>query len=244
MSISTIWTDPTVDGTVEMPVSAELMGRTAPVWPATVISQYANSPRILALIEAFAAAVDPTRLVDAFYTSIWDIDTASGYGLDVWGRIVNVSRGLYIPGGTTGELFGFEEEGIYNVYGFGLAPFNSHNHLTPNYELSDAIYRNLILVKAFSNISARNIQAINAALLMMFPGEGNVYMSDLGGMQANVVFGFYPTPLQLAILLQSGAFPWPSGVQVGYQTRNLGTTLGFEEQGAFVGTFANGSFNS
>ena len=125
MSTSTAWTDPTVDGTVEMPVSAELMGRTAPVWPATVISQYANSPRILALVQAFAAAVDPTRLIDAFVTNIWDIDTATSYGLDVWGRIINVRRGLYIPGGETGALFGFGEEGAGNVFTFGHAPFNT-----------------------------------------------------------------------------------------------------------------------
>lgn len=228
-----------------MPVSAELTGRIAPVWPDTVISQYANSPRIVALIQSFAEAVDPNRLIDAFYESIWNIDTATGYGLDVWGRIVNVRRGLYIPGGASGRLMGFAEEGVYRVFGFGQAPFNSNNHLTPNYELSDAIFRQLILVKAFSNISDRTIPSINSALLMMYPGRGNVFMSDLGNMQANVVFGFLATNLDLAILLQSGAFPWPSGVQVGVQNRDYARTIGFAEQGAGnVSTFENGSFNS
>ena len=244
MSTSTAWTDPSVDGTVEMPVSAELTGRTAPVWPATVISQYANSPRILALVQAFAAAVDPTRLIDAFVTNIWDIDSATSYGLDVWGRIVNVRRGLYIPGGETGALFGFGEEGAGNVFTFGNAPFNTGSTLTPNYQLADDIFRRLILVKALSNISGRTIQAVNAALMMMFPGRGNVYITDIGMMQARVIFNFVPTPLELAILLQSGAFPWPSGVQVTYQSLNSGLTLGFAEQGPTVGDFQNGVFNN
>jgi hypothetical protein len=59
----------------------------------TVISQYGNSPTILALIESFNAAVDPAADLDAFLTHIWQVDTADGVFLDnVWGRIVGVTR--------------------------------------------------------------------------------------------------------------------------------------------------------
>ena len=58
----------------------------------TVISQYGNSPTILALIESFNAAVDPTADIDNFLTHVWQVDTAQGFGLDIWGRVVGVSR--------------------------------------------------------------------------------------------------------------------------------------------------------
>lgn len=58
----------------------------------TVVSQYGNSPTILALIESFNAAVDPSADIDNFLTHVWQVDTAQGFGLDIWGRVVGVSR--------------------------------------------------------------------------------------------------------------------------------------------------------
>jgi hypothetical protein len=204
--------DPTVDSTVEMPVDAEIYPRVAPIWPQTILSQYANSPRILALIESFSDAINADGLSDLFLSSILDIDTATGYGLDVWGRIVGVKRGLYIPGGAAGQLFGWGNDGVGDYTGWGQAPFNSLNQLTTNYDLQDSDYRRLILVKAFSNISDRSIPSINAALMQMFAGQGDVYVADSGNMAAVYTFTFPPTAIDLAILQQSGAFASPSGV--------------------------------
>ena len=58
----------------------------------TIISQYATSPTITALIESFNAAVDPTGNINNFLVWIWQVSTAQGFGLDIWGRIVGVSR--------------------------------------------------------------------------------------------------------------------------------------------------------
>lgn len=205
--------DPSVDSTVEMPVGPEIYDVYRPVWPQTVISQYANAPKLLALIESFSDAIDANALSDAFYNSIWNIDTASGYGLDVWGRIVNVRRTLYIPGGQTGNLFGWGNDAIpSNYFGWDQAPWNSNNNVTPNYTLTDTDYRRLILVKALSNISDRSIQSMNAALMIMFAGQGNVYVVESGVMTSTYMFKFQPSVLDLAILQQSGAFSSPSGV--------------------------------
>jgi hypothetical protein len=204
--------DPTVDSTVEMPVDAEIYPRVAPVWPQTILSQYANSPRILSLIESFSDAINADGLSDLFVTSILDIDTATGYGLDVWGRIVQVRRALYVPGGASGKLLGWGEPGAGKFYGWRQAPWNTLNRITPNYVLQDEDYRRLILVKAFSNISDRSIPSMNAALMQMFAGQGSVHVSDLGNMTAAYVFDFHPSQLDLAILQQSGAFASPSGV--------------------------------
>ena len=58
----------------------------------TKISQYGNSPAILSLIDSFNSAVEPYADIDNFYVWVWDVSTAQGFGLDIWGRIVGVSR--------------------------------------------------------------------------------------------------------------------------------------------------------
>src|SRR6266851_4724926 len=85
----------------------------------TVISQYADSPIITTLISNWLQYIDQTVDIDAFFDNIWNINTAQGYGLDVWGRIVGVTRTLTI---STGRFFGFEEQGI-TVDPFGQSPF-------------------------------------------------------------------------------------------------------------------------
>ena len=75
-------------------------------WHLTIISQFANSPILTTLIGNFFAYIDQTANLDAFYDLIWNIDTAQGVGLDIWGRIVGVNRVLQIAGAA---YFGFAE---------------------------------------------------------------------------------------------------------------------------------------
>ncbi len=58
----------------------------------TIISAYGNSPTLLSMINAMNAAIDPSVDIDNFYAWIWSVDSAQGFGLDIWGRIVGVSR--------------------------------------------------------------------------------------------------------------------------------------------------------
>ena len=58
----------------------------------TVASQYANSPTILALINTFNEAIDPSADIDNIITNILQVDTAQDFGLDICGRIVRVTR--------------------------------------------------------------------------------------------------------------------------------------------------------
>lgn len=87
-------------------------------WRQTVLSQYADSDRITGLIETFANAVDQTANFDALYDNIWNLDTATGYGLDVWGRIVGINRVLQVA---NTQYFGFAEAG--DALPFGDAQF-------------------------------------------------------------------------------------------------------------------------
>ena len=59
---------------------------------ATVQKEYANSPTLLALLDDFDQWVDPAKFVADFLSYVWDISTAQGFGLDIWGRILGQSR--------------------------------------------------------------------------------------------------------------------------------------------------------
>lgn len=72
----------------------------------TVMKQYSNSPIMLALLAAFDEWVDPTQFTADFLANVWDISTAVGFGLDIWGRILGQSRNIEIEQ-TPSDNFGF-----------------------------------------------------------------------------------------------------------------------------------------
>lgn len=181
---------------------------------ATVISQYANSTRLTALINSFNAAMDQTVNIANLFDMVWNVLTAVGHGLDVWGRIVDAPRTLHLPGST--PFLGFNEAGS-SWTGFNQGGFFSGQALTDNYDLSDADYRRLILAKAATNICDGSIPATNAILLRLFPLRGNSYVVDGMDMTMKYKFEFPLTPVELAIVLQTGALPNPAGVVIAIQ---------------------------
>lgn len=175
----------------------------------TLLSQYANSPVIVELLRRLNYAFDAQAAVDAFYALVWNVDTAVGYGLDVWGRIVGVTRVLRVP---RGGFLGWQEASDAESFGTGI--WAGRGVLTSNYALSDEAYRRLVLTKAALNITDGSIPSINAALMTLFPDRGNCYVRDNGNMSMTYVFGQTLSPLELAIVSQSGVLPKPVGVSV------------------------------
>lgn len=175
----------------------------------TIIAQYANSPILTAMIESFNAAMDMTEPLDNFYDMIWNIQTAIGYGLDVWGRIVGVQRAIQIPGSVL--LFGFEEAGA-SWTGFNQGGFYSGQSISQNYLLQDSDFRTLILAKAAGNISDGAIPSVNQILLTLFPNRGACYVVDGLNMSLTYTFHFQITPPELAIVSQLNVLPNAAGV--------------------------------
>lgn len=176
----------------------------------TVLSQYANSPVLLSLIRSFSDWLDPASRFDAFFSLVWNIDTAQGWGLDVWGRILGVSRVLQVP---AGEFLGFEQQDEAQSFGHGI--FYRGANSTNNAVLTDAAYRDLLLAKAALNITNSSIPAINQILLNLF-GDG--YVRDNLDMTIDYVFSQPLSPVQTAIIYQSGVLPRPAGVLAGVET--------------------------
>lgn len=183
----------------------------------TVLSQYANSSRLLTILEGWNQAFDPAPLIDLWYERVWNLSTAQGYGLDVWGRIVGVSRVLPI---SLDKYLGFSEANDLTEEGFNNAPFYSGSSATSNYRLSDDAFRQLINAKAMANITDGSITSINAILMTLFAGQGDAWVKDNGDMTMTYVFDFIPTAVQVSIIQNSGALPRPAGVGVSYQIKS------------------------
>jgi hypothetical protein len=203
----------------------------------TFIAQYANSSILTTLITNLFNYLDQAANFDAFYSFIFNVNTAQGYGLDLYGRIVGVTRVLQV---SVSDWFGFDEA-LPASDPFGQGGFFAGTAVTGNYALSDTAFRLLIMAKAAANITNGSSAAINQILLALFPGRGNCYVQDgplvagwfgfqeagntqgfgqqsfysgstLATMVLTYVFNFHLTPVELAIVGQSGVLPKPVGV--------------------------------
>jgi hypothetical protein len=203
--------DPGSNGIGIFAIGVSPIGTIPPFDPwSTIISQYSNSPIIDGMILAFNAALDQTENLDNLYDLLWNIATAQGYGLDVWGRIVGVTRTLQFPASTS--QFGFNEADSWT--GFGQGGFYSGGGTTPNFVLADADFRTLIYAKAAGNISDGSIPALNNILMTLFGSRGTCYVADNQNMTMSYTFGFALTPVELAIVQLSGVLPNPAGVAI------------------------------
>lgn len=179
----------------------------------TIIPDFGNAPRILAMIDDFNQNIDPSVNINTFYDYVMNIDTAIGFGLDIWGRILGITR--YIVMNTIPGYFGFRTSPLGTDY----APFNQgpfYNHLLDNasYALSDDVYRKVLLAKAMANISRTDIPSLNRLLTLLFAGRGKCYVKDLRDMQMSYCFEFLLSPFEIAVLQQSNVLPSPTGVKV------------------------------
>jgi hypothetical protein len=200
----------------------------------TIISQYGNSATITQLIRNMNNYIDPRTDLDTFYNFVWNVDTAKGFGLDIWGRIVNVSRELRI---VSINYFGFSEAFLQP---FSQAPFYDNTPSTQVYRLADEAYRKLILLKALGNISTLTAPSVNQLLQNLFADRGRCYVNDTGNMSFRYTFEFQLTPYEFAIMTQ-GVLPHPAGVQVTLLT-TVTPVFGFSEMGASAAPFDQAPF--
>lgn len=183
----------------------------------TILSQYADSPKLRGIIDTFNQTMDTGTFLNDFYDLIWNIETADTYGLDVWGKIVVVSRLLKVT--PSEKYFGFEEAlstppEIGDPQPFDQAPFYTGEQATNTVSLSNDVYRKLIMLKAMANITDCTIPSMNKMLMYMFGDSGKAYVRNDGGMVMSYVFEFALSPSELAIVQSSGALPSPAGVTV------------------------------
>jgi hypothetical protein len=107
----------------------------------TIASQYANSPIILSIIDTMNDAIDPRFTIADFYTILWNLRTATGWGLDIWGRIVGVNRTVQMLD-PSAKYFGFKTTPASEKFTpFDNAPFSGAGSGFQSYRLPDTQYK-------------------------------------------------------------------------------------------------------
>jgi hypothetical protein len=66
----------------------------------TIISQYGNSPRILAIVQGMDTNIRLDADIDGFYDAIFNVATANIFGLAIWSRIVGIPQSLIVALGS------------------------------------------------------------------------------------------------------------------------------------------------
>ena len=191
----------------------------------TIMSQYANSPRLMSIITSLWGALDPEKFTDDFYRLVMDIPSANSYGLDVWGRIVGIGRtvNFFNP---EGEYLGFTD----GFYPFNERPFSAPGSDNDTWELTNDAYRELILFKALSNIVYATAPNITALMQAMF--KKPCYCLITGPMKMRYVFEFGLSPFQKHIVYNTGILPRPCGVEISMiLIVDTASTFGFDGTG-------------
>ena len=193
----------------------------------TLQSQYANSPIICSLISEINSCIDPENDINDFYRLAWNIQSAEGFGLDIWGRIVGVGRVVALS--TNSKTFGFES-GAPSFYPFNNKPFSASGTDFGSHQLADDKYRLLIMIKAASNIVYATAPNINRFMSMIFPGKRCYYLIT-GHMEARYFLEFIPNIFERHIIYNLQLLPRPSGVLVDYREVPRDTVFGFSGTG-------------
>lgn len=175
----------------------------------TILIQYGNSTRVKSLIYSFNDGVKVEGIIDEFYDKIFNLDTANSYGLDVWGKIVNVSR--YVKFEETGDVFGFYGQKLQTA---NNGTFYSGEQATKTLKLSDSFFRSIIKTKAAANISDATIKSLNKLISSIYPEKGLAFVTDNQNMTMNYVFPFYLKANEIALIKNSNVIPRPSGVKL------------------------------
>lgn len=163
----------------------------------TIISQYAQSQTIVQMIDNVNQWISPDFDFYNFTNWIWNIDTARGFGLDILGRILGITRRFFVI--QPDAYFGFDENSS-DYQPFNQAPFYNGSNDSDAVVLNDEDYRRVLLTKAFLNISPINALKINQSLTMLFLGRGKCYVVDNQDMTVTYTFEFTLTLLDKTIL--------------------------------------------
>lgn len=173
----------------------------------TIYSQYSNSSVIVGLVKGMDAHIRPDVDLEGFYRSIFGIESADGYGLNIWGKILNTSREIQINKQNI-KWFGFKASGLA---GFNQGVFKPA-FATDTYTLTDPAFRSLLMLKCMINISDCSIPSLNTLLGNFFATRGRVYVKEAGIMRLRFVFEFYLKPFERALLMRENIVPKPAGV--------------------------------
>ncbi|OTQ75628.1 DUF2612 domain-containing protein [Gilliamella sp. N-G2] len=147
-----------------------------------IIWQYRTKPKSLGTIRAIYKETDLTFQNTIQIADILNIDTATGYALDLVGRHVGVSRVL--PTAIAKEYFGWLEDD--SALSFGIGEFYRYGDaLSASVVLNDNDYRFFIRAKITKNYQTGTIENIVKSIQFVVGNHSNVI--DTQNMTMNII---------------------------------------------------------
>ena len=197
-----------------------------PLYTTRLIGQYANSPVMLKLANGLGTLFDESGFIENWYNVIFNLGTAVGYGLDIWGLILNRSR-----------------EFNYNGVKYYLQGAQTIGNVTFTAEQMENLYRKILQLTAMRYIGNASLSSLNTLLQFIFKEDGECYCLEYeAAMHIRYVFRFYLNDVQKAVI--ETIDPHPSGVITSYEYLPAGTYFGFivrQEEQPYL-PFDNGPF--
>ena len=147
-----------------------------------IIWQYRTKPKALGTIRAIYKETDLTFQNTIQIADILNIDTATGYALDLVGRHIGVSRVL--PTAIAKEYFGWVEDD--RSLSFGIGEFYRYgDSLSSSVVLNDSDYRFFIRARITKNYQTGTIENIVKSIQFVVGNHSNVI--DIQNMTMNII---------------------------------------------------------
>lgn len=187
------------------------------------LSQYANSRVYMNLYNGLSNIFSNAKTLEDWYNIVFNLKTASGYGLDIWGNILN-----------QGRQFSYDDNGT-TVYVF-LGGEQTIDGITYSAEYMEGMYRMVLFLKALTHITNCTLASLNSLLQYYFKdridpeNNQNVYVINYGTMAIRYVFQFYVSKIEQSIFT-SDVMPRPTGVLANFEFVPYGQYFGFFVEG-------------
>lgn len=181
------------------------------------ISQYANSKKFMNLYNELSYMFSNAKTIEDWYNIVFNIKTATGYGLDWWGKILNQGRQVsYTENGTVVNVFLGGEQTIDGV--------------TYSADYMENLYRTVLFLRAMSYITNCTVASLNNMLQFYFntveaSQNALVYVIEYGVMEIRYVFRMYLSKVQKAIFAE--VLPNPTGVGISFEYLPRSSNFGF-----------------
>ena len=179
-----------------------------------LISQYANSEKILRLANGIRSMFSNAKLISDWYKIVYNIKTAKGFGLDIWGKILNQGRNFVYTNPNTGVQTNYYLKGALTVDGTYISA-----------DEVEETYRKVLFMKAISLITNATEKSLNELLQFYFDGR-RVYVIQYDTMKIRYVFEVVVNKLEKSIF-QSDLLPKPTGVGATFQYMPKNNYFGF-----------------
>lgn len=185
-----------------------------------MLGQYKHSAKLVGLDNELTKAFDDNHVLKDWYNIYFNIATASGAGLDWWGKRLNQNRELTYQGDS------YYLQGAQTIDGVEYTAEEMEN-----------LYRQILYMKAMSYVSNLSMDSINKILAVIFAEQGRCYCEEVvdiqggalvhtGTMNIRYVFEFYVNRIFRAII-ENGLLLHPTGVGASFEYLPIGEFLGF-----------------